>query len=169
MNFIVENLELYNQLYKSHLELAQNMKRRFDFTPSISPLYGTRMSRYGWRTHPILGSFRFHKGIDISASTGAPIRCTANGVVEFAGVSGAFGNVVVVQHGYGYRTVYAHCSRLLVNHGDSVKKGQVIALVGSTGMSTGPHLHYEVRKWQNSLNPQQFLNLDMFTARDRVW
>ena len=156
-------------MYASHLERAYNVKLRFDYTPSINPLYGRRMSRYGWRTHPIKGNRSFHKGMDIASWTGAPIQATADGVVEYAGISGTFGKVVVLQHNYGYRTVYAHCSQLLVDKGDIIKKGQVIAQVGSTGLSTGPHLHYEVRKWRKTLNPQQFLNLDMFTARDRVW
>ena len=84
-----------------------------------------------------------HKGIDIASWAGAPIQVTADGLIEYAGWSRTFGYVVVVDHNYGYRTIYAHCSQILVNKREFVKKGQVIAQVGSTGLSTGPHLHYE--------------------------
>ncbi len=145
------------------------MTARFDATPSIRPLYGRVMSRYGWRRHPISKKRRFHKGIDIASWTGAPIHVTADGIVEYAGWSRTFGYVVVVNHSYGYRTYYAHCSQILVKRKEIVKKGQVIAQVGSTGLSTGPHLHYEIRKWNQRLNPIAFLDLDMFTARRRIW
>ena len=104
-----------------------------------------------------------------SAWIGAPIHATADGVIEYAGWSGTFGNVVVIDHDFGYRTIYAHCSQLLVKKYELVKKGQVIAQVGTTGISTGPHLHYEVRRWRKALNPIAYLDLDMFTASTEVW
>lgn len=159
----------FNQKYSIHLKRTQLMTARFDATPSIRPLYGRVMSRYGWRRHPISKKRRFHKGIDIASWTGAPIHVTADGIVEYAGWSRTFGYVVVVNHSYGYRTYYAHCSQILVKRKEIVKKGQVIAQVGSTGLSTGPHLHYEIRKWNQRLNPIAFLDLDMFTARRRIW
>tara|TARA_B100001989_G_C24508413_1_gene448986 strand:- start:396 stop:779 length:384 start_codon:yes stop_codon:yes gene_type:complete len=127
------------------------------------------MSRYGWRTHPISGKKRFHAGIDIASWNGAPIHVTADGMVEYAGWSKTFGYVVVVDHNYGVRTIYAHCSKLLVKKNQLVRKGQVIAQVGSTGLSTGDHLHYEIRKRRDHLNPIAFLDLDMFTAQQRIW
>ena len=159
----------FNEKYSIHLKRTQLMTARFDATPSIRPLYGRIMSRYGWRRHPVSKKRRFHKGVDIASWTGAPIHVTADGIVEYAGWSRTFGYVVVVNHSYGYRTYYAHCSQILVKRKEIVKKGQVIAQVGSTGLSTGPHLHYEIRKWNQRLNPIAFLDLDMFTARRRIW
>jgi murein DD-endopeptidase MepM/ murein hydrolase activator NlpD len=151
------------------LDKAQQFKSRFASTPSIRPLYGRILSKFGWRKHPVVGKRRMHKGIDIAAWAGAPIRSTADGVIEYAGWSGSFGYVVVIDHSYGYRTIYAHCSQLLSKKGDLIKKGQVIAQVGSTGISTGPHLHYEVRRWRQAVNPLSYLDLDMFTASTRIW
>ncbi len=155
--------------YDIHLNRAYRIKSRFDFTPSIRPLYGHFISRYGIRKHPVTKRKRFHKGIDIAAWTGAPIQVSADGVVQYAGWSKTFGYVVLVDHSYGYRTIYAHCSQILVSKNDVVKKGQVIAQVGSTGLSTGPHLHYEIRKWSKSKNPIAYLDVDMFTAKRRLW
>ena len=155
--------------FSSMLDRAHRYKARFANTPSIRPLYGRILSRYGMRRHPILRKRRFHKGIDIAAWWGAPIQATASGIVEYSGWSGSFGYVIVLDHNYGYRTVYAHCSQLLVKTGELVRKGQVVAQVGSTGVSTGPHLHYEVRKWRKSINPYTFLDLDMFTASTKIW
>ncbi len=162
-------VEEFNQKYAILLNRTHRIKAKFEFTPSIRPLHGRLMSRYGWRAHPVTGRRRFHKGIDIAAWTGAPIQVTADGIVEYAGWSRSFGYVVVVDHNYGIRTIYAHCSQLLVDKNEIVKKGQVIAQVGSTGLSTGPHLHYEIRRWRQSLNPVAYLDLDMFAARRRLW
>ena len=167
--YIYENMETMDEKYEIFVERAHQFKLRFSSTPSIRPLYGRIMSRYGWRSHPVNGRRRFHKGIDIASWTGAPIQATADGIVEYAGWSRTFGYVVVIDHDYGYRTVYAHCSQIIAAKGDLVKKGQVVAQVGSTGLSTGPHLHYEVRKWRKSLDPLAYLDLDMFTAREKVW
>ena len=156
------------QVLKHSRRLAQYQKR-YDSTPSIWPVYGYIKSRYGWRIHPKTGRSQFHKGIDIASWTGAPVQVTADGIVEYAGWSRTFGYVVVVDHNYGYRTIYAHCSQIITKKGSLVKKGEVIAQVGSTGLSTGPHLHYEIRKWRKVLNPIAYLDLDMFTARRRVW
>ncbi|MBI60114.1 hypothetical protein CL657_02735 [bacterium] len=169
VNLVKAYVDEFNEKYSIHLKRTQLMTARFDATPSIRPLYGRVMSRYGWRRHPISKKRRFHKGIDIASWTGAPIHVTADGIVEYAGWSRTFGYVVVVNHSYGYRTYYAHCSQILVKRKEIVKKGQVIAQVGSTGLSTGPHLHYEIRKWNQRLNPIAFLDLDMFTARRRIW
>ena len=162
-------LDTYNQKYAIHLSRAHRIKARFESTPSIRPLIGRVMSRYGWRRHPVTGRRRFHKGIDIASWTGAPIQVTADGIVEYAGWSRTFGYVAVIDHNYGIRTIYAHCSKILVEKNEVVKKGQVIAQVGSTGLSTGPHLHYEIRKWRQTLNPIAHLDLDMFAARRRLW
>lgn len=121
--------------------------------PFIRPVSGPVVSGFGYRVHPILRRVKFHYGVDISAPSGTPIRAAADGVVVFAGWRRAYGNTVIVDHGNGLATLYAHCSRILVSEGEVVKQGQVIALVGSTGLSTGPHLHFEVRRDGEPINP----------------
>lgn len=110
-------------------------------------------SPYGNRYHPILKRNKFHSGIDIAAATGSPIVAANDGTVIFSGWNRGYGNLVYVDHGGGIVTVYAHNSKLLVSKGDKVKRGQTIAKAGSTGMSTGPHLHFEVRKNGSTTNP----------------
>ncbi len=102
-------------------------------------------SQYGYRIHPVYKTKKFHSGIDIGAGYGLNIVASADGVVTLATTNGGYGKCIIINHGSGLTTLYGHCSTLLVSKGDSVKKGQVIAKVGSTGVSTGPHLHYEVR------------------------
>ena len=150
-------------------QLGQQYRVRYAFTPSIWPVFGNILSDYGWRIHPVTGGARLHKGIDIPSWTGAPIKSAADGLIVYAGWSSGFGNVVVIEHNFGFRTIYAHASRLLIARGDLVRKGQVIAQVGSTGLSTGPHLHYEVRRWNKPTSPRRHLDLEMFTASVQVW
>jgi murein DD-endopeptidase MepM/ murein hydrolase activator NlpD len=109
------------------------------------PASGPKTSGYGWRTHPIFGTKRFHAGIDIGAGYGAQIVAAASGVVVSAGAQGGYGNTVVIDHGGGLATLYAHQSSYAVSSGQRVSRGQVIGYVGSTGYSTGPHLHFETR------------------------
>ena len=103
------------------------------------------MSKYGWRVHPILGVRKLHEGIDIWAPEGTPIKAAAGGVVVWAGPRGGYGNAVIIDHGSGVGTVYAHQSSVAVGAGQSVSRGQVIGYVGHTGLAGGPHLHFEVR------------------------
>jgi murein DD-endopeptidase MepM/ murein hydrolase activator NlpD len=109
------------------------------------------------REHPQFGGRKMHTGIDITMPTGTPLHATADGVVSFAARSGGNGNIVVIEHGHGLTTVYAHASKTTVKAGQAVKRGDVIALSGSTGISTGPHLHYEVWRNGQSVNPAPFL------------
>jgi murein DD-endopeptidase MepM/ murein hydrolase activator NlpD len=121
-------------------------------------------SEFGWRTHPITGELtsqrlryrKFHTGIDFGADLGAPIYAIANGRVDFAGEKGGYGNTVIINHG-GKSTLYGHVSKLDVKEGQQVIRGQMIATVGSTGMSTGPHLHFEVRVNDKPVNPRPYL------------
>ncbi len=113
--------------------------------PLAWPLDAQISSQFGMRFHPILKSNRTHSGIDLKAPAGTPVQAALDGQVVFVGNRGQLGKTVVVEHSDGRQTVYAHCSRLLVNHGQAVAQGQVIAKVGSTGRTTGPHLHFEVR------------------------
>lgn len=169
LNFLENALTLtHDSLTLIHDKTVQ-FKNRFASTPSIRPLYGHILSKYGWRVHPIKRKEKFHKGIDIATWAGAPIQATADGIIEYSGWSGTFGYVVVIDHDFGYRTIYAHCSQLLIKKGETVKKGHVIAQVGSTGISTGPHLHYEIRKWRQAVDPIHYIDLDMFTASHRIW
>ena len=117
----------------------------------IKPISGTITSRYGGRWGSV------HTGLDIATSSGTSIKAAAGGTVSYAGWKGSYGNLVVISHGNGIQTYYAHCSSLLVSAGQSVSQGQVIARVGSTGNSTGPHLHFEIRKNGTTLNPQNYV------------
>lgn len=119
----------------------------------LRPVSGRITSGYGWRIHPILGTRRFHNGVDIAAPTGTPIRAADAGRVIFAGWKGAYGRTVVIDHGGGWSTLYAHCSRIHVSRGQVVSRGQNIAAVGSTGWSTGPHLHWTVYRNGRTVNP----------------
>ena len=116
-------------------------------------------SPYGYRIHPVTGKSRFHAGIDIGAAYGTSILAANDGVVIVAGYNaGGYGNYVVINHGGGYTTLYAHASSLLVSVGQKVSRGQVIATCGSTGMSTGPHIHFEVQYNGQTTNPMQYFN-----------
>lgn len=126
--------------------------------PSRMPLDGARLtSDFGMRTHPVLGGRRKHKGIDLAAPTGTPIYATADGIVERAEWFSSYGLFVGIQHGANLETRYAHMSRLAVAEGQWVKKGDIIGYVGSTGRSTGPHLHYEVRIEGVAVNPIPYM------------
>lgn len=114
-------------------------------------------SYYGPRTDPFTGGHEFHTGLDIDAFAGTPITSVARGIVSFAGVRNGYGNVVEVDHGNGYLTRYAHAEKLLVHVGEAVRTGQVLALVGSTGRSTGPHVHFEVWYRGKVINPLAFV------------
>lgn len=126
-------------------------------TPSRVPLVGHITSLYGWRRSPFGFGRSFHTGIDIAAPEGTPVRATAPGVVEKAGWGGGYGKMVIIKHEYGFSTVYAHNSRLAVQKGDRVYKGQVICYVGKTGSSTGNHCHYEVRLGNVAINPYPYM------------
>ena len=125
--------------------------------PMSVPVEGTVTSGFGMRNHPILRGRRMHKGLDIAAPRGTSIYATGAGTVEFSGRKRGYGNVLIIDHGFGYKTLFAHCSRLLVDEGAKISRGDLIALVGSTGRSTGPHLHYEVIINDANLNPEVFL------------
>jgi len=121
------------------------------------PLKGRITSRYGYRRHPLWGGRSFHTGLDIAAKYGTPIKAADSGEVIFSGWWDGYGKAIVVDHGKGITTVYAHLSRIYKKVGSGVAKGQTIGLVGSTGYSTGPHLHFEVRKNGKHRNPMQYL------------
>jgi murein DD-endopeptidase MepM/ murein hydrolase activator NlpD len=141
--------------------LARN-RDRLASTPTIAPANGHLSSLFSkGRYHPVLRITRPHKGIDIAARTGEPILAAAAGRVVFAGNKGnGYGNMVEIDHGYGYVTRYAHASRLMVRGGQQVKRGDVIAAVGATGLTSGPHLHYEVEMDGHQVDPLNFIVAD---------
>ena len=114
---------------------------------------GTISSGFGYREHPTEGEERFHYGLDLAADTGAAIACFADGTVKAVGESSSYGKYLIVSHEGGYGTLYAHCSRITISSGKTVKKGEKIAEVGETGIATGPHLHFELQKDGVYLNP----------------
>lgn len=140
-------------------ETIEEQRRREAATPSRWPTWGHISSSFGWRRHPITYKQDFHTGIDITGSRiyGNPIYATAKGTVTFASYRASYGYLVIIDHGYGFRTYYAHQSRIRVKVGQVVKAGTVVGNVGNSGDSTGAHLHYEVRRWGNPVNPRDYL------------
>jgi murein DD-endopeptidase MepM/ murein hydrolase activator NlpD len=144
-------------------EVAASNKATFPHTGVFSngslmfPSDAEITSGFGWRRHPILGQDRFHGGIDFGASYGSTIRAAEGGKVIFAGWYGGYGNTVIINHGGGISTLYGHSSKLFVSQGKTVKPGEAIAAVGSTGLSTGPHLHFEVRQDGEPVDPMAYL------------
>jgi murein DD-endopeptidase MepM/ murein hydrolase activator NlpD len=155
--------------FRSYNEIAgliRNKDKKLACIPAIQPVSNKKLTRiasgYGMRIDPVYGSPRMHKGLDFTAPEGTPIYATGNGQVTQAGNAGdGYGNHVIVNHGYGYKSLYAHMVRVKVRRGQSVKRGQVIGWVGSTGKSTGPHCHYEVIINGNQINPVYFFYNDL--------
>jgi len=155
-NFEQTSSELKNQL-KSLTTLYSDKRMLFHSLPTLFPTLGWITSFYGKRKNPVTKRIRLHSGLDIGAAYGAPILAAADGVVVYSGKLSAMGKTVQLDHGYGIQTFYAHAQKLLVSSGERVKRGQIIARVGSTGHSTGPHLHYEVRINGVPADPYYFL------------
>lgn len=128
--------------------------------PLGRPVPGLVTSRFGHRTDPVNGRKGFHTGVDMRAKRGEKIRATADGIVTKAFVNGSYGRFVEIRHGNGYTTKFAHMTKILVKRGDRVKRGQAIGTVGSSGRSTGPHLHYEVCLGNKPINPSKFMRVD---------
>ncbi len=138
-------------------EVIEDKKSLLVCTPSIWPCKGWLTSGFGYRNSPFTGQREMHKGLDIAARFGQPIKAPADGVITYAGRKGGLGKVVVIEHGYGYSTRLGHSSKIVVKVGDRIKRNQVIAYVGNTGRSTGPHLHYEIRVNGVPVNPFNYL------------
>lgn len=162
VRYDVEVLERKARLLDESLNEAtlslESQWERAQATPSILPVGGLISSGFSQnRYHPILHTMRAHEGMDIRAESGRPILAAANGRVSFRGWKEGFGNTVEVQHGFGYRTLYAHASKLLVREGQMVRRGTVIAEVGCTGLCTASHLHYEVHVNGVPVNPKNYI------------
>lgn len=131
------------------------------YTPLGLPYQGAVTSAFGHRENPFGGSeIETHKGLDIQGPMGAAVKAMAKGVVTFSGPKGGYGNCIIVKHANGFETLYGHLSKILVRPGEQINVGQQIGNIGSTGRSTGPHLHYEIHKNGQRINPQSFLNLN---------
>ncbi|MBJ6761736.1 M23 family peptidase [Corallococcus sp. H22C18031201] len=135
----------------------QDQKSMLASTPSVWPARGWVTSDFGQRLDPYTADRVMHAGLDIAAEHGKEVHAPSDGTVVFAGLEGGYGNVIVIDHGYGIKTRYGHLSKLMVKAGDRVKRGALIAAVGNTGRSTGPHLHYEVRVNGIPQNPRKFI------------
>lgn len=168
MNRSMDLLE--HQLYSQSLsfdqlrEAAGTQKEKMASIPSVLPINikdYTMSSGYGYRRDPIYGTAKFHEGLDFAAATGTPVFATADGIVEVADRKHAYGNCIDIDHGYNYLTRYAHLSQILVKPGQKVKRGEIIGKVGSTGKSTGSHLHYEVRFKGEPQNPVNYYFMDL--------
>lgn len=146
-------------------ELAEHKEEFSTVIPAIWPIDRTKLkyvsSLYGMRMHPRYGSWRMHEGVDLSAPKGTPVYATGNGVISEAKWRPGYGQLIEINHGFGYKTRYAHLSKMFVIEGDSVTRGEVIGEVGNTGVSSGAHLHYEVRYRNNTVNPIHYFNKDM--------
>lgn len=147
--------EVANMIRRSHMSSAG-----YSGAPAggmIWPISGPITSEFGWRTHPIFGTARFHSGLDIGGDYGMPIYAAASGTVIYAGWISGYGNAVIIDHGGGVTTLYGHNDSLNVSEGENVAQGQVIAMCGSTGNSTGPHCHFEVRENGEPVSPYGYL------------
>lgn len=159
--------ELYVQAksYDEIVELTKNKDIRMEHIPAIQPVMNKDLKRvasgYGMRIDPVYHVRRFHQGMDFTAPTGTEVFATGNAKVEFAGWKQGYGNTVILDHGYGYKTLYAHLYKILVRKGQKVRRSDVIALVGNTGKSTGPHLHYEVRLNGRAVDPRNYYFYDL--------
>lgn len=159
---------MYEEIMAASQEVA-NMIRRSQMSSAgysgapagaggmIWPISGPITSEFGWRTHPIFGTARFHSGLDIGGDYGMPIYAAAGGTVIYAGWISGYGNAVIIDHGGGITTLYGHNDSLNVSEGENVAQGQVIAMCGSTGNSTGPHCHFEVRENGEPVSPYGYL------------
>jgi len=134
--------------------------------PAIQPIDNKDLKRtasgWGWRVHPIYNIKKFHYGLDFTAPIGTPIYATGDGIIEYSilstdKLSRGYGNLIIIDHGYGYKTLYAHLNKFNIKKGDKIERGKIIGYVGSSGLSTGPHLHYEVIKDGKKVNPINYL------------
>ncbi|MBF0226474.1 MAG: peptidoglycan DD-metalloendopeptidase family protein [Desulfobacterales bacterium] len=140
------------------VKFLEDQKTLLSIIPSISPTEGWMSSKFGRRESPFINEKQeFHRGVDISTPKGTDVIATANGVVKFVGKNGNFGKMIIIDHGYGITTKYAHLNDIIIKKDDTIKRGDIIGHVGNTGKSTGPHLHYEVHMYGIPVNPQKYI------------
>ena len=163
---ITKQLYIQSKSFDEIIELAKNKKDMLAAIPAIQPVSNKDLSRmasgYGYRIHPIYKTKKLHAGMDFSAKTGTPIYATGDGkIIKVKRSRRGHGNHVIINHGFGYKTLYAHMSKYTVKRGQKVNRGDIIGYVGNTGMSTAPHLHYEVHKNGKKINPVNFYYNDL--------
>jgi len=166
VNQLSKQLYIQSKSFDDIIELAKNKSDMLSALPAIQPVSNKNLSRmasgYGYRIHPIYKTRKLHTGMDFSAKTGTPIYATGDGKISKVRRSRrGYGNHVIIDHGYGYKTLYAHMNKYSVKKGQKVKRGEVIGYVGSTGTSVAPHLHYEVHKDGRKINPVNFYFNDL--------
>lgn len=162
---MISTLKVQVQSFDEIIKYVKDKEKMLACIPSIQPIAVKDLIRYGspfgYRFHPILHIYRMHAGVDLTAKEGTPIHATGQGRVIEAGVQSGYGNVIKIDHGYGYTTVYAHMSKIAAKRGQKVNRGDVIGYVGCTGLSTSPHCHYEVRLHGKPIEPMNFYKVDM--------
>lgn len=174
LNNLILRVAYQQKSYNDITTMVKNKQKLIEAIPSIQPVSNKDLNRiasgFGYRIDPIYKSTHFHAGLDFTAPIGTPIYATADGIVKEAGFStGGYGNEVVINHGFGYETLYGHMSRVKAKAGQRVKRGEVIGYVGSTGKSTGPHCHYEVHKNSVAVDPVYYFYNDLSPEQyDRV-
>jgi murein DD-endopeptidase MepM/ murein hydrolase activator NlpD len=167
MERLTKQIYIQSKSFDEVVKLARNKEKLFASLPAIMPINQKDLahavtSGFGWRTHPIYKTQEFHQGMDFSAEQGTPIYATGDGTIERAdNLQQGYGNHVVINHGFGYRTLYGHMSRIGCRAGQKVLRGQLIGYVGSTGLSTAPHVHYEVLRNGDAVNPINYYYNDL--------
>ena len=170
IDIISKRMYIQSKSFDEVIQMAKDKNKMLASIPSIQPIYNKDLKRmvsgFGMRTHPIYKTKRMHAGIDFTALVGTPIYATGDGVVlKSKYAKGGYGRYVVIEHGYGYRTLYAHMNESYVKKGDIIARGDTIGTVGSSGLSAGPHLHYEIHKKENNswkkINPALFFYNDL--------
>jgi murein DD-endopeptidase MepM/ murein hydrolase activator NlpD len=158
-----ENLSLEQRVNVTKLN-SQQMMTLLQFIPSGSPIeYKGITSKFGYRTHPTLNRKEFHRGLDMKAEMKTPIYATADGIVEYAGYNkqSGYGRLIIIQHNYGFKTYFGHLNKISVRSSQFIKKGDLIGYTGNSGLSSGPHLHYEIRFISRPVNPSLFIKWSM--------
>jgi murein DD-endopeptidase MepM/ murein hydrolase activator NlpD len=165
MDILKKQMYIQSHSLDELIEMGKNLEERNRCIPAIQPVSNKDLkhtaSGYGMRIHPIYHTYRFHSGMDFSAPVGTDIYATGDGVVIFSGWKQDYGNCIIIDHGFGFKTLYGHQQRNIVRMGQHVKRGEIIGYVGNTGRSTGPHLHYEVIVRDKHDNPAKYYFKDL--------
>lgn len=165
---ISRQLYIQSKSFDDIMKMAKNKEQMLSCIPAIQPISNKDLKHepcgYGMRMHPIYKYQKFHAGMDFTANIGTKIYATGDGVVEKVEYGSGYGNYVIINHGYGYQTLYAHMHKMTVHAGQKVKRGELIGYVGNTGLSVGPHLHYEVHKNGDPVNPVHYYYNDLSPA-----
>lgn len=162
---ISKQMAVQSKSYDNIFSMVKNKNQMLTSIPAIQPIANKNLkmiaSGFGYRIHPIYKTVKMHEGLDFTANIGTPVYATGNGIVDRPDGGSGYGNHIVINHDYGYHTLYGHLSRALVKQGQAVQRGQVIGYVGNTGLSSGPHLHYEVWKGKQKVNPINYFSNDL--------